>query len=65
MEGDAVNSQSRRKFSTTVYMSNEQREELQALAARTRVSMAEYVREGIDLVLAKYRLTLLVPKGPP
>lgn len=44
----------RRKVSTTVYLTPEQDASLKALSARTKVPVAEYVRQGIDLVLAKY-----------
>jgi predicted DNA-binding protein len=45
----------RKKISTTVYITPEQNERLKLLHERTRVPVAEYVREGIDLVLDKYR----------
>jgi hypothetical protein len=45
----------RKKISTTVYITPEQSERLKLLHERTRVPVAEYVRQGIDLVLAKYR----------
>lgn len=43
-----------RKVAIQVYVSVEQAERLRDLAARTRVSMAEYIREGLDLVLDRY-----------
>jgi hypothetical protein len=46
---------SRKKISTTVYITPEQDALLKRLHGRTRVPVAEYVREGIDLVLARYR----------
>ena len=46
---------SRKKVSTTVYITPEQDARLKALHARTRVPVAEYIRQGIDLVLDKYR----------
>jgi hypothetical protein len=46
---------SRKKLSTTVYITPEQDARLKALHARTRVPVAEYIRQGIDLVLDKYR----------
>jgi len=44
----------RKKISTTVYITREQDEELKLLHARTKVPVAVYVREGIDLVLRKH-----------
>jgi Ribbon-helix-helix domain len=46
---------SRKKISTTVYITPEQDILLKQLHARTKVPVAEYVRQGIDLVLEKYR----------
>ena len=48
----------RKKISTTVYITPEQSERLKLLHERTRVPVAEYVRQGIDLVLEKYRPSL-------
>ena len=45
----------RKKISTTVYITPEQAERLKLLHERTRVPVAEYIRQGIDLVLEKYR----------
>jgi hypothetical protein len=45
----------RKKISTTVYITPEQGEQLKLLHERTRVPVAEYIRQGIDLVLEKYR----------
>jgi len=45
----------RKKISTTVYITPEQVERLKLLHERTRVPVAEYIRQGIDLVLDKYR----------
>jgi hypothetical protein len=45
---------SRKKVSTTVYITAEQNERLKELHARTKVPVAEYIRQGIDLVLEKY-----------
>ena len=41
----------RKKISTTVYITPEQAERLKLLHDRTRVPVAEYIRQGIDLVL--------------
>ena len=45
---------SRKKISTTVYITPEQDEQLKKLHERTKVPVAEYIRQGIDLVLEKY-----------
>lgn len=45
----------RKKISTTVYMTEEQCEKLKLLNQRTKVPVAEYIRQGIDLVLKLYR----------
>jgi hypothetical protein len=44
----------RKKISTTVYITQEQSERLKLLHGKTKVPVAEYIREGIDLVLARY-----------
>jgi predicted DNA-binding protein len=46
---------SRKKISTTVYITPEQDERLKTLHEKTKVPVAEYIRQGIDLVLEKYR----------
>jgi hypothetical protein len=45
----------RRKVSTTIYITPEQDELLKALNARTKVPVAEYIRQGIDLILKQNR----------
>jgi hypothetical protein len=45
----------RKKISTTVYITPEQSELLKVLNQKTKVPIAEYIREGIDLVLDKHR----------
>ncbi len=45
----------RKKISTTVYITPEQAERLKLLHQRTKVPVAEYIRQGIDLVLEAYR----------
>lgn len=42
---------SRRKITTTIYITHEQDKRLKELNARTKVPVAEYIRQGIDLVL--------------
>ncbi|MEJ1339420.1 MAG: ribbon-helix-helix domain-containing protein [Candidatus Sedimenticola sp. (ex Thyasira tokunagai)] len=39
---------------TTVYLEEQQLDDLKLLHKVTRVPMAEYLREGVDLVLNKY-----------
>jgi len=48
----------RKKISTTIYITPEQNELLKVLNERTKVPVAEYNRQGIDLVLDKYRSAL-------
>ena len=48
----------RRKVSTTIYITPEQSEQLKLLHETTKVPVAEYVRQGIDLILAKHRAQL-------
>src|SRR5215218_699041 len=47
-------SMARKKVSTTVYIEPEQAERLKLLHDRTKVPVAVYIREGIELVLQKY-----------
>lgn len=49
---------SRKKISTTVYITPEQNDRLHLLHARTKVPVAVYIREGIDLVLKRYEHAL-------
>jgi len=64
MHGHAM---ARKKVSTTIYITPEQSEQLKLLHSKTKVPVAEYIRQGIDLVLEKQRhnlpgqLTLQVP----
>ena len=45
---------SRKKLSTTIYVTPEQNDRLKLLHERTKVPVAVYIREGIDLVLRQY-----------
>ncbi len=45
----------RKKISTTIYITPEQNERLKLLNQRTKVPIAVYIREGIDMVLEKHR----------
>ena len=68
---------SRKKISTTIYVTPEQSEKLRLLHERTKVPVAVYIREGIDLVLRQYNHLLpgqlplastphdLTPPAPP
>lgn len=62
---------SRKKISTTVYITPEQSEALHLLHGRTKVPVAVYIREGIDLVLKQYadqlpgQLSLEAPPPAP
>jgi predicted DNA-binding protein len=61
----------RKKISTTIYITPEQNDQLKILHERTKVPVAVYIREGIDLVLERHRdqlpgqLTLDVSEAPP
>ena len=48
----------RKKISTTVYITPEQNEALKQLHDKTKVPVAEYIRQGIDLVLDRERAHL-------
>jgi predicted DNA-binding protein len=48
----------RNKISTTVYITPEQNEFLKALSLKTRIPVASFIREGIDLVLERHRQQL-------
>ena len=49
---------SRRKVSTTIYITEEQNELLKRLNEQTKVPVAEYIRQGIDLILERHRTSL-------
>lgn len=44
----------RKKISTTVYITEEQEQKLKELSRRTKVPVAVYIREGIDMVIERY-----------
>jgi predicted DNA-binding protein len=48
----------RKKLSTTIYITPEQNAQLKLLNEKTKVPVSEYIRQGIDLVLEKYRSRL-------
>ena len=45
----------RKKLSTTIYITPEQNAQLKLLNEKTKVPVAEYIRQGIDMVLDHYR----------
>jgi predicted DNA-binding protein len=45
----------RKKISTTIYITPEQNELLKQLNQKTKVPVAEYIRQGIDLILQKHK----------
>jgi len=48
-----VNEKKAKKVSTTIYAEVDQMQRLKALSAKTKVPMAEYIREAIELILGK------------
>ncbi|MCC7406189.1 MAG: ribbon-helix-helix domain-containing protein [Bdellovibrionales bacterium] len=44
-----------KKIATTVYITEEQQQLLKELNQRSRVPIAEFIRQGIDMVLLKYQ----------
>jgi predicted DNA-binding protein len=50
-----VDTMSRKMISTTVYLTPEQDEQLKKLSEKTRVAVAAYIREGVEMVLDKYK----------
>jgi hypothetical protein len=48
----------RKKVSTTIYITPEQAEQLKLLHSKTKVPVAEYIRQGIDLVLEQQKHNL-------
>lgn len=60
----------RRKVSTTVYLTVEQLDALRLLSQNTKVPIAEFIREGVNLILARYQDLLpgqiqLIPEESP
>ena len=51
---EAKHPMARKKISTTIYITPEQNERLKLLHERTKVPVAVYIREGIDLVLQRH-----------
>jgi ribbon-helix-helix protein len=48
----------RKKITTTIYITEDQNEKLKALNQQTKVPIAEYIRQGIDLILDRHRAEL-------
>ncbi len=48
----------RKKISTTIYITPEQNDRLKLLHERTKVPVAVYIREGIDLALERHSAEL-------
>ena len=53
------------KTQITTYILVSQKDKLKVLSSKTRVPISEYLREGIDLVLDKYREELHTQKYLP
>lgn len=43
----------RKKVTTTIYITPEQSQKLKLLHDKTKVPIAEYIRQGIDMILKK------------
>jgi predicted DNA-binding protein len=48
----------RKKITTTIYITEEQDQKLKELSRRTKVPVSVYIREGIDLILERYKSIL-------
>ncbi len=48
----------RKKITTTIYITEDQSEKLKSLHQKTKVPIAEYIRQGIDLILTKHQADL-------
>ena len=44
----------RKKITTTIYITTEQNLKLKLLNEKTKVPIAEFIRQGIDLILDKH-----------
>lgn len=70
LRGCSVSAMPRKKVSTTLYLTPEQYDALKKISERTRVPVAVYVREGLDLVIEQYSKHLsssldIDPDGEP
>ena len=50
---------------TGVYFDRAQHDALRALSDRTRVPLAAYLREAVDMLLAKYGVKATKPRARP
>ena len=48
----------RKKITTTIYITEEQNDRLKRLHQKTKVPIAEYIRQGIDLILSQHQSEL-------
>ena len=46
-----IKMETKKKISTTIYITEKQNAELKALSKKTRVPISVYIRDGIDLIL--------------
>ena len=53
--GARDSSMARKKISTTIYITEEQNERLKQLNRKTKVPVAEYIRQGIDKILEDHK----------
>ena len=44
----------KRKITTTIYLTEEQQTLLKELSQRSKVPVAEYIRQGVDLILKEH-----------
>jgi hypothetical protein len=63
LDYEEVHSMSSKKLATTVYITEQQQAILKELNMRSKVPVAEFIRQGIDLVIHRYRE--LLPGQPP
>lgn len=50
-----------RKHLKSFYVTQEQEQLLKQLSQKTKVPVAEYIRQGIDLIIEKHRA--IIPRG--
>ncbi len=43
-----------KKVATTIYITEQQQDRLKELNERSKIPIAEFIRQGIDLILKKY-----------
>ena len=47
-----------KKLATTIYITRKQQDRLKELNERSKIPIAEFIRQGIDLILDKYEENL-------